>query len=89
MALSDYELRILQEIETDLSRPNHPRLAWACGLIREHWVAIAVAALAVTVIALLAVLASGPAVAPFAALCSGAAGYVVCSSRCRAERRNH
>jgi len=89
MALSDYELRILQEIETDLSRPKHPRLAWACGLVREHSVAIAVAALAVLVIVLLAVLASGPAVAPFAALCSGAAGYVVCSSRCRAERRNH
>jgi Flp pilus assembly protein TadB len=89
MALSDYELRILREIETDLSRPDHPRWAGTCGLLREHWVAITIDALALAVIILLAVFAPAVVAAAVAGVCAGLAGYLTCASRHRADRWNH
>lgn len=89
MALSDYELRILREIEVDLRRPAHPLLARARDVAGDHWLAALIVAGALAVIVLAALFAPAAAAAPLGGIAGAAAGYAACLSRCRASRRNH
>lgn len=82
MALSDYELRVLREIEDDLAAlPPSSRMDRFRWLLERHWRAIVFVAVALLVTSLAAVLANGAVAAPIAGLACGLAGYAVRASR--------
>jgi Protein of unknown function (DUF3040) len=77
MALSEYELRVLQEIETELRGSSTHRLRTVRAFLVAHRCLILQVAVAVAMIVLLAFVAIGPVAAPIAAVAGGLAGYAI------------
>lgn len=83
MALSDYEQRILHEIEIELGRPRHPRTARCGGALRTYWPALLICLVAAAIIAVLAVFSTGAGAAVPAGVVGACAGYAVARQVCR------
>ena len=85
MALSDYELQVLQRLEIQLQRPKHPWLARVGRVWLAFEAATVVSALAVVMI--IAVFTVGAGAAPVAGLLCAVAGYQVAMGRRRLKLR--
>jgi hypothetical protein len=79
MSLSEYELRILDQLEHDLRGTSRRHAVRA--LLADYGGAIALTLAALLAVVLLAVSASTPVAAPLAGALAAIAGYAVCSAR--------
>lgn len=86
MALSEYELRVLHEIENDLRASTPQRLRRLRTALVAHRFAILHAVLAIAVIVLLGLFALAPVAAAVGGAVGAAAGYRICASRQRSPR---
>lgn len=80
MPLSEYELRVLQEMEVALRTPRFRRLARARRAVGACWRLVLVIVVAVATVVLLAVFASGAAAAPLSCITGVVAGWAAASS---------
>jgi VIT1/CCC1 family predicted Fe2+/Mn2+ transporter len=88
MALSDYERRVLDEIESELADLHSPRLVRLGGALKANlWMILALLLAAATVV-VAAVFAPAPLAAPAGLLAGVLAGFAVSSRLWRRRGRN-
>jgi len=85
MPLSEYELRVLQEMEVALRTARFRRFARARQAVGAYWRLVLVILVAVTAVVLLAVFASGAAAAPLSCVTGAVVGWTAARSWSRRD----
>jgi Flp pilus assembly protein TadB len=86
MALSEYEQRVLAQIESELGSEAHKNFVRLRARLLAHWGLIAGVLLALAFVVILAVFAPPPIAASLAAIVGAFAGFRVASRLRRAGR---
>jgi len=85
MPLSEYELRVLQEMEIALRSARFRRLARGRRAVAAHWRLVLLIPVALLIVVLLAVLAPGAEAAPIASVAGAVVGWAAARD-CRRHR---
>lgn len=87
MPLSEYELRVLQEMEVALRPTRYRRLARGRRSVAAHWRVVLVILVALAIIVSLALFAPAAAAAPIAAVAGAVVGWTAARDRLRGRPR--